>query len=103
VARKTSVVLIKHHVAMTWPGINFRTENLTEVLNGFLPLTQVPLMIQIKTQVLNLKTLKTQVPMGYLTFFFFFLIFFCFFLQTTNLAFSDSLSFFSFSLFWTGN
>jgi hypothetical protein len=28
-------------------------------------------MIQMKTQVLNLKTLKTKVPMGYLIFFFF--------------------------------
>jgi hypothetical protein len=28
-------------------------------------------MIQMKTQVLNLKTLKTQVPMGYLTLLFF--------------------------------
>jgi hypothetical protein len=45
-------------------------ENLTEVENGFLLLTQVPPMIQIKTQVLNLKTLKTQVPMEYLTLFF---------------------------------
>jgi hypothetical protein len=29
--------------------------------------TLVPLMIQMKIQVLNLKTLKTQVPIGYLT------------------------------------
>jgi hypothetical protein len=59
VARRTGVALIKHHVAMTWPNVNFRTENLTEILNGFLPQTQVPPMIQIKTQVLNLKKLKT--------------------------------------------
>jgi hypothetical protein len=47
--------------------VNFRTENLIEILNGFLPLTQVPPMIQIKNQVLNLKMLKIQVPIGYLT------------------------------------
>jgi hypothetical protein len=35
--------------------------------NEFLSLTQVPHMIQMKIQVLNLKTLKTQVLMGYLT------------------------------------
>jgi hypothetical protein len=33
----------------------------------FLPLTQVPSMKQMKTQVLNLKKPKTQVPIGYLT------------------------------------
>jgi hypothetical protein len=32
--------------------------------------TTVPPMIQMKTQVLNLKMLKTQVPMRYLTFLF---------------------------------
>jgi hypothetical protein len=48
----------------TWQTINFRTENLTEVLNEFLLLTQLPPMIQIKTQVLNLKMLKTQVPIA---------------------------------------
>jgi hypothetical protein len=29
-------------------------------------------MIQNKTEILNLKTIKTQVPIGYLTIFFFF-------------------------------
>jgi hypothetical protein len=43
------------------------TKNLTEVPKGFLPLIQVPLKIQMKTQILNLKTLKIQVPMRYLT------------------------------------
>jgi hypothetical protein len=42
-------------------------KNLPEVPNEFLPLTQVSLIIQMKTQVLNLKTLKTQVQMRYLT------------------------------------
>jgi len=50
-----------------WGAIKIWTENLTEIPNGFLSLTQVPPMIQMKTQVLNLKTLKTQVPMKYLT------------------------------------
>jgi len=50
-----------------WQTVNFRMENLIEVPNRFLPLTLVPLMIQMKTQALNLKTLKTQVPMRYLT------------------------------------
>jgi hypothetical protein len=36
-------------------------------------------MIQNKTEVLNLKTRKTQVPMGYLSLFLFFLFFYvCF-------------------------
>jgi hypothetical protein len=43
------------------------TENLTEVPNEFLPLTHVPPMIQMKIQVLNLKMLKTQILMRYLT------------------------------------
>jgi hypothetical protein len=51
----------------TWQTVYFRTKNLTKVPNGFLPLTQVSLIIQMKTQVLNLKTLKTQVQMRYLT------------------------------------
>jgi hypothetical protein len=50
----------------TWRAVKIWTENLTEVLNRFLPLTQVPLIIQMKTHVLNLKTLKTQVPIKYL-------------------------------------
>jgi hypothetical protein len=51
----------------TWRAVKIRTENLTEVPNGFLPLIQVPPMIPNKTEVLNLKTRKTQVPMGYLS------------------------------------
>jgi hypothetical protein len=51
----------------TWRAVKIRTENLTEVTNGFLPLIQVPPMIPNKTEVLNLKTHKTQVPMGYLS------------------------------------
>jgi hypothetical protein len=51
----------------TWRDVKIRTENLTEVPNGFLPLIQVPPMIQNKTEVLNLKSRKTQVPIGYLT------------------------------------
>jgi len=50
----------------TWRAVKIRTENLTEVPNGFLPLIQVPPMIPNKTEVLNLKTRKTQVPIGYL-------------------------------------
>jgi hypothetical protein len=50
-----------------WRDIKIRTENLTEVPNGFLPLIQVPPMIQNKTEVLNLKSRKTHVPIGYLT------------------------------------
>jgi hypothetical protein len=42
-------------------------ENVTEVPNGFLPLTQVSPMKQMKTQVLNLKKPKTQVLIEYLT------------------------------------
>jgi hypothetical protein len=56
--------------ADTWRDVKIRTENLTEVPNGFLPLIQVPPMIQNKTEVLNLKSLKTQVPIGYLTLYF---------------------------------
>jgi hypothetical protein len=51
----------------TWQTINFRTENLIEIPNEFLSSTQIPRMIQMRTHVLNLKTLKTQVSMGYLT------------------------------------
>jgi hypothetical protein len=51
----------------TWRAVKIRTENLTEVPNEFLPLIQVPPMIPNKTEVLNLKTRKTQVPMGYLS------------------------------------
>jgi hypothetical protein len=43
-----------------------------EVPYKFLPLTQIPPMKQMKTHVLNLKKLKTQIPIMYLTFFFFF-------------------------------
>jgi hypothetical protein len=51
----------------TWRAVKIWTENLTEVPNEFLPLIQVPPMIPKKTEVLNLKTRKTQVPMGYLS------------------------------------
>jgi hypothetical protein len=51
----------------TWRAIKIWTENLTKILNEFLPLIQVPHMIQNKTEILNLKTLKTQVLIGYLT------------------------------------
>jgi hypothetical protein len=51
----------------TWRAVKIWTENLTEVPNEFLPLIQVPPMIPNKTEVLNLKTRKTQVPMGYLS------------------------------------
>jgi len=51
----------------TWRDVKIQTENLTEVPNEFLPLIQVPPMIQNKTEVLNLKSRKTQVPIGYLT------------------------------------
>jgi hypothetical protein len=51
----------------TWRDVKIQTENLTEVPNRFLLLIQVPPMIQNKTEVLNLKSRKTQVPIGYLT------------------------------------
>jgi hypothetical protein len=51
----------------TWRAVKIRTGNLTEVPNGFLPLIQVPPMIPNKTEVLNLKTRKIQVPIGYLS------------------------------------
>jgi hypothetical protein len=54
----------------TWRDVKIRTENITEVPNEFLPLIKVPPMIQNKTEVLNLKSRKTQVPIGYLTHFF---------------------------------
>jgi hypothetical protein len=44
----------------TWRAIKIWTENLTKIQNEFLPLTQVPPVIQMKTQVLNLKTLKVE-------------------------------------------
>jgi hypothetical protein len=50
-----------------WRAINIWTKNVTEVPNGFLPLTQVPPIKQMKTHVLNLKKPKTQVPIEYLT------------------------------------
>jgi hypothetical protein len=53
----------------TWRDVKIRTKNLREVPNRFLPLIQVPLMIQNKTEVLNSKSCKTQVPIGYLTLF----------------------------------
>jgi hypothetical protein len=46
------------------------TKNLIDVSNRFLPLIQVPPVIQNKIEVLNLKTLKTQVPIKYLIFIF---------------------------------
>jgi hypothetical protein len=51
----------------TWRTVKIWTKNLTEVVNEFLPLTQIPPIMQIKTQILNLKTLTTQVPKKYLT------------------------------------
>jgi len=50
-----------------WRDIKIWTKNLTEVPNGFLPLIQILPMIQNKIEVLNLKTRKTQVLIGYLT------------------------------------
>jgi hypothetical protein len=47
-AKRTSVVLIKHHVAMTWSDVKFWMENLTKVPTGFLSIIQVPPMIQNK-------------------------------------------------------
>jgi hypothetical protein len=44
----------------TWQAVKIWTENLTEVPNGFLLLTHVPHMIQMKTQILNLKSLKLR-------------------------------------------
>jgi len=55
-----------HTKVDTWRAVKIWTENLTDVRNGFLPLIHVPPMIQNKTEVLNLKTRKTQVSMGYL-------------------------------------
>jgi hypothetical protein len=51
----------------TWRNVKIQTENLTEIQNRFLTLIQVPPMIQNKTEVLNLKSRKTRVPIGYLT------------------------------------
>jgi hypothetical protein len=51
----------------TWWAVKIWTENLIKVLTGFLPLTYVPPVIQNKTHVLNLKWLKTQVSIEYLT------------------------------------
>jgi hypothetical protein len=39
--------------------VNILTENVIEVPNGFLPLTQVPPKKQMKTEVPNLKKPKT--------------------------------------------
>jgi hypothetical protein len=50
-----------------WQDVKIRTKNLTEVPNEFLLLIQVPPMIQNKTEILNLKSRKTQVPIRYLT------------------------------------
>jgi hypothetical protein len=56
-----------------WRSVKIWTKNLTKVSNGLLPLIQVPPMIQNKTEILNLKTRKTQIPIRHLTpnFFFF--------------------------------
>jgi hypothetical protein len=54
-----------------WRAINIWTENVTEVPNGFLLLTQVPPMKQMKTQILNLKKLKTHIAIEYLILIFF--------------------------------
>jgi hypothetical protein len=51
----------------TWHTINIWMKNVTDVPNGFSPLTQVPPMKQMKTLILNLKRPKTHVPIGYLT------------------------------------
>jgi hypothetical protein len=51
----------------TLRGVKIWTKNLADVSNEFLLLIHVPYMIQNKTKVLNLKTRKTQVPIGYLT------------------------------------
>jgi hypothetical protein len=51
----------------TWRAVKIWTENSTDLPNRFLPLIQVPPMIQNKIEVLNFKTLKTQVPIEYLT------------------------------------
>jgi hypothetical protein len=50
----------------TWRTIKIWTKNLIEVPNEFLPLIQVSPMTQNKTNILNLKTLKTHIPMEYL-------------------------------------
>jgi len=50
-----------------WHALNIWTENVTEVSNEFLPLTQVPPMKQMKIYVLNLKNHKSHVPIGSLT------------------------------------
>jgi hypothetical protein len=42
----------------TWRTVQIWTKNLTEIPNEFLPLIQIPRMIQNKTKELNLKTLK---------------------------------------------
>jgi hypothetical protein len=54
-------------VVDTWRAVNIWTKNVREVQNEFLLLIQVPLLKQMKTQVLNLKMSKTQVPIRYLT------------------------------------
>jgi hypothetical protein len=60
-------ILFFYTTVDTWRAIKIWTKNLTGILNGFLPLTQIPFMIKMKTRILNLKTLKTQVLMRYLT------------------------------------
>lgn len=57
-----------------WWTVNIWTKNITNVLNRFLSLTQIPPMKQIKTKMLNLKKHKTQVPIEYLTIFFLLLL-----------------------------
>jgi hypothetical protein len=47
--------------------VNIWTENITEVSKWFLLLNSGPHMKQMKIQVLNLKKLKTQIPIKYLT------------------------------------
>jgi hypothetical protein len=39
----------------TWRDVKIQTRNLTEVPNEFLPLIQVPPIIQNKTEIQNLK------------------------------------------------
>jgi hypothetical protein len=51
----------------TWRAVKIWTKNLIKVPNEFLSLIQIPSMIQNKTEVLNLKMLKIQVPIRYLT------------------------------------
>jgi hypothetical protein len=50
-----------------WQTVNIWIENITEVPNEFLPLIQESPIKQMKTRILNLKKLKTQVPIKCLT------------------------------------